>query len=110
MTIDALVQQLRSWPMPALLLLAYAALALVSSALAIIAYARDKAAARRGQHRIPEASLHRLELLGGWPGALLAQRLLRHKNAKGSYQRVFWLIISLHALLLVGLGYWLWRG
>ncbi|SJM91388.1 Cold-shock protein (fragment) [Crenothrix polyspora] len=46
--------------------------------------------------RIPEKSLHTLELLGGWPGALLAQRTLRHKNRKPSYQVVFWLIVGLH--------------
>jgi uncharacterized membrane protein YsdA (DUF1294 family) len=34
-----------------------------------------------------------LELLGGWPGAFLAQRWLRHKCSKGSYQAVFWLIV-----------------
>ena len=40
-----------------------------------------------------EAQLHLLELLGGWPGALLAQRRLRHKCSKRSYQIVFWLIV-----------------
>jgi uncharacterized membrane protein YsdA (DUF1294 family) len=29
-------------------------------------------------------------------GAFLAQRLLRHKNAKRSYQFVFWSIVALH--------------
>ena len=38
-------------------------------------------------------NLHLLELLGGWPGAFLAQRRLRHKCSKGSYQFVFWLIV-----------------
>jgi hypothetical protein len=33
------------------------------------------------------------ELLGGWPGAFLAQRRLRHKCSKVSYQFVFWLIV-----------------
>lgn len=37
--------------------------------------------------------LHLLELLGGWPGAFLAQRRLHHKCSKGSYQFVFWLIV-----------------
>lgn len=64
--------------------------------VALIAYGRDKRAARRGDRRTPEAVLHGIELLGGWPGALLAQRLFRHKNAKLSYQLVFWLIGALH--------------
>jgi uncharacterized membrane protein YsdA (DUF1294 family) len=37
--------------------------------------------------------LHLLELLGGWLAAFLAQRRLRHKSSKGSYQFVFWLIV-----------------
>jgi uncharacterized membrane protein YsdA (DUF1294 family) len=37
--------------------------------------------------------LHLLDLLGGWPGGFLAQRRLRHKCSKGSFQFVFWLIV-----------------
>jgi uncharacterized membrane protein YsdA (DUF1294 family) len=37
-------------------------------------------------------------LLGGWPGAFLAQRRLRHKCSKGSYQFVFWGIVLLYQL------------
>lgn len=66
------------------------------SAIAFIAYALDKRTARLGRPRVSEAMLHALELLGGWPGALLAQGLLRHKNAKISYQIGFWLIVVAH--------------
>jgi uncharacterized membrane protein YsdA (DUF1294 family) len=31
-----------------------------------------------------------LGLACGWPGALLAQQLLRHKTAKGSFVATFW--------------------
>lgn len=68
----------------------------VVSVIAFAAYALDKRAARLGRPRTPEATLHSIELLGGWPGALLAQRLIRHKNAKASYQIVFWLIVAVH--------------
>lgn len=56
-------------------------------------YANDKRRAIDGEWRISEANLHLLELLGGWPAALLAQRRLRHKCSKGSYLFVFWLIV-----------------
>ena len=66
------------------------------SLITCFAYYLDKRAARRGDRRTPEVTLHVLEFLGGWPGALLAQRLIRHKNAKVGYQIVFWLIVAMH--------------
>jgi uncharacterized membrane protein YsdA (DUF1294 family) len=65
----------------------------IASAIAYWVYAIDKRRAEEGLWRIPEAQLHLLELFGGWPGAFLAQRRLRHKCSKGSYQVVFWLIV-----------------
>lgn len=67
--------------------------AVLVSAFTCWNYARDKRLAREGAWRVAEARLHLLELLGGWPGAFLAQRRLRHKCSKGSYQFVFWLIV-----------------
>jgi len=61
-------------------------------------YASDKHRARTGNLRIPEAHLHFLELLGGWPGAWIAQRRLRHKCVKGSYQVTFGFIILIHQI------------
>lgn len=68
----------------------------IMSVLCYLSYFLDKRAAEKGLWRIPEKTLHSLELLGGWPGGLLAQRTLRHKNRKPSYQLVFWLIVGLH--------------
>ena len=64
-------------------------------------YARDKRRAEAGEWRVPEMRLHLLELLGGWPAAFLAQRRLRHKCSKGSYQFVFWLIVLVWQLAAV---------
>lgn len=72
--------------------------AMAMSTVTFFLYARDKHCAEASQWRIPELSLHLLELLGGWPGAFLAQRLLRHKCAKISYQVVFWLIVLAYQL------------
>ncbi|RQP22295.1 DUF1294 domain-containing protein [Piscinibacter terrae] len=65
---------------------AYAA----ASLLAFFAYALDKSAARHGRRRTSESSLHFLSLACGWPGALLAQQLLRHKSSKTSFVARFW--------------------
>lgn len=69
----------------------------VMSVVTFAAFAIDKRAAHRGRWRTPERTLHTLELLGGWPGALLAMRLVRHKRRKGRYVAVLWGIIALHA-------------
>jgi uncharacterized membrane protein YsdA (DUF1294 family) len=69
------------------------AYALIINLLTYWVYARDKRRAENGEWRMSEVRLHRLELLGGWPAAFLAQRRLRHKCSKRSYQIVFWLIV-----------------
>lgn len=71
------------------------------SVFSILQYWCDKHNAQNGAWRIPEKQLHAVELFGGWPGALLAQQLLRHKTKKTSYQAVFWLIVLVHQV------YWL---
>lgn len=69
-----------------------------ASAVACLAYRRDKRSAEAGEWRVPEANLHLLELVGGWPGAFLAQRKFRHKTRKISFQVVFVGIVLLHQL------------
>lgn len=66
------------------------ALYIIASIVAFFAYSIDKSAALRNQWRIQESTLHLFALLGGWPGALVAQRLLRHKSSKASFQATFW--------------------
>ena len=74
----------------------------VMSGVILIAYAADKRAARMGRIRTRERTLHLLELLGGWPGALIGQQLFRHKRRKASFFLVTWLTAAAH---VVG---WIW--
>lgn len=80
--------------------LAVPALYLLASLLSFFAYAFDKSAAQRQQWRTRESTLHLLALLGGWPGALAAQRLLRHKSAKASFQFGYWFTVLLNCAAL----------
>lgn len=86
--------------LPPLILAAFA----ISSSLTIGAYRLDKASAIQGERRIPEQTLHLLEILGGWPGALLAQAHFRHKTAKTSYQLAFWTIVTANIAAVALLG------
>ena len=77
---------------------------LVMSLITFFVYADDKARAKAGKWRTQESILHLCELLGGWPGGFVAQRKLRHKNRKKSYQFVFWVIVAIHQLIWI---FWL---
>jgi uncharacterized membrane protein YsdA (DUF1294 family) len=69
---------------------------LSASMIAFVAYALDKSAAIHARRRTGESTLHLLGLIGGWPGALAAQQLLRHKSSKASFQGVFWVTVALN--------------
>ena len=78
--------------LPAIVLGVYLAV----SVIAFIAYAIDKSAAENNRWRTQESTLHLFGLLGGWPGALLAQRAFRHKSRKREFQTVFWATVVLN--------------
>ncbi len=69
------------------------ALYLGASALCFALYAVDKQAAIAGRDRISESVLLSLGFVGGWPGAIVAQQLLRHKTSKLSFRIRFWLSV-----------------
>lgn len=73
------------------------------SVLTFFSYLRDKRDAVKGKWRTPENTLHLFELLGGWPGGLLAQRFLRHKSSKTTYQIVFWLAVMTNVFFFLWL-------
>jgi uncharacterized membrane protein YsdA (DUF1294 family)/cold shock CspA family protein len=85
--------------LPPLVLIAYGGMSIAT----FLAYRFDKSAAAYAQWRVSESSLHLLALLCGWPGAMLAQRILRHKTKKRSFQWFFWSTVTLNCSVLVWL-------
>lgn len=79
----------------------------VMSLLTFVLYADDKSRAKRGNWRTSENTLHLCELAGGWLGGFVAQRRLRHKSSKGSYQVEFWGIVMIHYIFWL---IWLFLG
>ena len=77
-------------PLPVLVLY------LAASPVAFLAYAFDKSAARGERWRTKEGTLHLFGLIGGWPGAFVAQKFLRHKTKKLSFQIIFWVTVVLN--------------
>jgi uncharacterized membrane protein YsdA (DUF1294 family)/cold shock CspA family protein len=73
---------------------------LVMSAITLMVYAFDKSAAMNGRWRTREQTLHLLELAGGWPGAVIAQSLFRHKASKTEFLIGFWLCVTLNLIAL----------
>lgn len=71
----------------------------VMSLLTFVLYGIDKRRAIKQAWRIPEATLHLCELLGGWIGGFYGQKIWHHKTTKATYQYIFWLIVGLHTLI-----------
>ena len=71
-----------------------------ASVVAFLAYGHDKSAAARNAWRVQERTLHLFALLGGWPGALAAKRLFRHKSSKASFQTTYWITVVLNCAAL----------
>ncbi len=88
---------------PAIVPLTFVLLSIAS----YLVYWWDKDAATAKLRRTPESTLHLLDLLGGWPGALIAQQRFRHKTAKASFQSTFWITVLLN---LAGVVFAVHRG
>jgi uncharacterized membrane protein YsdA (DUF1294 family)/cold shock CspA family protein len=87
-------------PVPLWVLFAYVGVSIITFA----SYALDKSAARLERRRVAETSLILLGMFGGWPGAILAQQLLRHKTAKLSFRAVFWVSVLINVFVFVSLN------
>ncbi len=85
--------------LPSFILVAYTLLSIIT----FVIYAVDKSAAVNGTWRTRESTLHLLSLAGGWPGALVAQTILRHKSKKNSFRTGFWITVTLNLSAFVWL-------
>lgn len=85
-----------SGQLPSIVPIIYGAVSL----LTLLFYGIDKSAAKKDKWRISEAKLHLFSLLGGWPGALLAQQMFKHKRSKSAFMRVYWLTVIVNLILL----------
>jgi uncharacterized membrane protein YsdA (DUF1294 family) len=86
---------------PVLLLTPYGLFSVVGFAM----YRADKFAAERGAWRTPETKLHAIALLGGWPGAMVARRVFRHKTTKQPFRTIFWGTVIANCSALAWLVY-----
>lgn len=75
---------------------------------ALLAYGYDKAVAGRGPTRVPEVVLLGLAALGGSPAALGGMALFRHKTAKATFRRRFWVVVALQVVAAAALCAWRW--
>jgi uncharacterized membrane protein YsdA (DUF1294 family) len=42
-----------------------------------------------------------LGVVGGWPGAIVAQQMLRHKTQKASFRSAFWGSVVINVIVVV---------
>jgi uncharacterized membrane protein YsdA (DUF1294 family) len=87
------------WPLP----IWVAGVYLTASGGCFLAYAVDKSAATAGRWRVSENTLLVWGIVGGWPGAILAQQTLRHKTRKASFRAAFWGTAVLNVVAFVWL-------
>ena len=85
------------WHMPLVVAVMYA----LSSVFCFGMYALDKAAAKAGRWRTPEITLLFWGLACGWPGAILAQKLMRHKSHKPSFRTRFLATVAVNIAVFI---------
>ena len=77
----------------------------VVNLFAFVLYGVDKAKAKRGAWRIPEATLLLIAALGGSAGALLGMELFRHKTKHWQFK----ILVPLFLILHIVLGIYIWK-
>ena len=72
---------------------------IIINSVSFLYFVSDKFLARLGRKRIPENVLFGVVLAGGSPGGLAGMLLAWHKVSKISFQRTFWMIVLLQAII-----------
>jgi uncharacterized membrane protein YsdA (DUF1294 family)/cold shock CspA family protein len=88
------------WKLPLLVGAAYLGMSIVCAGF----YWHDKVSARRGEWRTSEGALILMGTMCGWPGAIVAQQLLRHKTTKQSFRTMHWFSVGLNLTVLMVVG------
>lgn len=77
---------------------------IVLSLITFQIYKSDKISAKDGSYRVSEKALHLFGLCCGWPGALVAQKVYRHKTVKQSFQTMFWMTVVVNVVVMLCYG------
>ena len=88
-----------------ILAIIYFCILALMSLITFACYGWDKRQARNNNDRIPEANLHLMALIGGWPGALIGRKYFQHKTRKTWFTIKTWLIVAFHVGLIVFVSY-----
>lgn len=78
---------------------------LLGNVLTLLVYGGDKLAAVKGWRRVPEATLLIFGLVGGWPGAIFAQQVFRHKTQKQPFRRWFFITVIINVIFTLAVIY-----
>ena len=91
------------WDVHEMFAMSVAGWMMVTSAIAAVMYIWDKRQAQKNKSRISERTLLVCSALGGWPGAMLVGRTIRHKTQKLPYRIkfAFCVIFNLAVVLLL---------
>lgn len=73
---------------------------IIMNLLSGILFDYDKHAAIKNHRRIPERTLHILEMLGGVFSVFLLMYIIHHKNRKFLYYGVTWVVLIVWVIIL----------
>lgn len=73
----------------------------VLSLMSFACYGWDKYCAMNDRWRVPERTLIFWDLVGGWGGGLIGQKVFSHKTRKASYQGMFWAAVGANIFALI---------